>query len=362
MARGRKAPPFKAFSSSNHDRNQGLETLMIDSARTALCAVVLGALSLPALAQDNPTLTVYTYDAFAADWGPGPALKEAFEAECGCTLDFVAADSSIGALRRAQLEGEGTGADIVLGLDTATIGEGKATGLFVEHGLDLPGLDIPLEWTDEVFVPVDYGYFAFVYDSQSLQTPPASFEELIALPDDFKIVIQDPRASTPGLGLILWIKAAYGDGAIDIWNGLAPHVLTVTPGWSESYDLFLAGEADMVLSYTTSPAYHVIAEGEDRYKAAKFTEGHYTQIEVAGILSASPDQDLARDFLAFLVSPRAQAAIPETNWMYPVTEPEGGLNPGFDAMIDPDPALLLDASEVEANTRAWIDEAFSALR
>lgn len=335
---------------------------MFQTIKLSLCAVALGALALPASAQDAPTLTVYTYDAFAADWGPAPGLKEGFEAQCGCTLDFVSAEDSISALRRVQLEGEATQADIVLGLDTATIGEGLATGLFAEHGLDLPDFDIPLDWTDDVFVPFDYGYFAFVYDTETLAEPPTSFEDLIALPDDFKIVIQDPRSSTPGLGLILWVKAAYGDRAAEIWQGLAPHVLTVTSGWSESYDLFLSGEADMVLSYTTSPAYHVIAEDETRYQAAAFTEGHYTQIEVAGILAASPNQDLARDFLAYLITPEAQAIIPETNWMYPVVEPAGGLNPGFDAMIAPDPALLLDAGEVTANTRAWIDEAFSALQ
>jgi len=335
---------------------------MIKSTSMAL-AVLFGLSAAPILAQDVPTLTIYTYDGFASEWGPGAKLSEGFEAICGgCKVNWIAADSSIGTLRRVQLEGDATQADIVLGLDTATIGEGMSTGLFVEHGIDLLAFDIPLQWSDPVFVPVDYGYFAFVYDSESLPTPPASFEELIALPDDFKIVIQDPRSSTPGLGLILWIKAIYGDDAIDIWEGLAPHVLTVTSGWSESYDLFLAGEADMVLSYTTSPAYHVIAEDEDRYNAAKFTEGHYTQIEVAGILASSPNQELARAFLAYLVTPEGQATLPETNWMYPVLEPAGGLNPGFDAMIDPDPALLLDADAVTANTRAWIDEAFSTLR
>lgn len=334
---------------------------MVPMLKASLCAVALGALTLPALAQE-PALTIYTYDAFAADWGPGPALKEGFEARCDCTLNFVSADDSISALRRVQLEGDATPADIVLGLDTATIGEGLATGVFVEHGLDLPQFDIPLPWTDSVFVPFDYGYFAFVYDAETLPNPPASFKDLIGLPEDFQIAIQDPRSSTPGLGLILWIKALYGDEAGAIWEGLAPHVLTVTSGWSESYDLFLSGEADMVLSYTTSPAYHVIAEGEDRYRAARFEDGHYTQIEVAGIVASSTNQDLARDFLAYLVSPQAQAVILETNWMYPVVEPEGGINPGFDAMIDPEPALLLDAQAVTANTRAWIDEAFSALQ
>lgn len=336
--------------------------MMVRFERLSLVAVALGALALPAQAQDVPTLTVYTYDAFAAEWGPAPGLKEGFEARCDCTIDFVTADSSIGALRRAQLEGSSTSADIILGLDTATIGEGKATGLFAEHGLTLEGLDIPLNWTDPVFVPVDYGYFAFVYNTEELRDPPASFEDLAALPSDFKIVIQDPRASTPGLGLILWIKAVYGDRAGEIWQAIAPNVLTVTNGWSESYDLFLAGEADMVLSYTTSPAYHVVAEDDRRYAAAKFEEGHYTQIEVAGILASSPNIELAREFLAWLVTPEAQAVIPTTNWMYPVVEPEGGIEPGFDEMIDPSPALLLNADTVTANTRAWIDEAFDALR
>ncbi len=335
---------------------------MVRFEKLSLVAVALGALALPAHAQETPTLTVYTYDAFAAEWGPGPLLKEQFEAQYGCTVNFVAADSSIGSLRRAQLEGESTSADIILGLDTATIGEARATGLFTDHGLTLEGLDIPLDWADPQFVPFDYGYFAFVYNTEELSEPPSNFEELAALPADFKIVIQDPRASTTGLGLVLWIRAAYGDRAGEIWQGLAPHVLTVTNSWSESYDLFLAGEADMVLSYTTSPAYHILAEDDHRYAAAKFDEGHYTQIEVAGILASSPNQELAREFLAWLVTPEAQAVIPTTNWMYPVIEPEGGLEEGFEAMIDPSPALLLDPETVTANTRAWINEAFNALR
>ena len=62
------------------------------------------------------------------------------------------------------------------------------------------------------------------------------------------------------MGLLLWIKSVYGDKAIDYWRELQPKILTVTKGWSEAYALFLDGEADMVLSYTTSPAYHLIAE------------------------------------------------------------------------------------------------------
>ena len=33
-----------------------------------------------------------------------------------------------------------------------------------------------------------------------------------------RIVIQDPRTSTPGLGLLTWMKALYGDQAGDEWK------------------------------------------------------------------------------------------------------------------------------------------------
>ena len=64
----------------------------------------------------------------------------------------------------------------------------------------------------------------------------------------------------------MWIKAAYGDESNKIWKGLAPNILTVTKGWSEAYGLFMDGEADLVLSYTTSPAYHMIAENDSSKK------------------------------------------------------------------------------------------------
>jgi hypothetical protein len=98
------------------------------------------------------------------------------------------------------------------------------------------------------------------------------------------------------------VKSVYGDKAPEAWAKLKGRVLTVTPGWSEAYGLFTKGEAPMVLSYTTSPAYHMVSENTDRYQAAAFSEGHYIQIEVAGLLKNAPDKALAQDFLKFMVT------------------------------------------------------------
>src|SRR4051794_28638100 len=110
---------------------------MVKSTRL-VAAVLFGLFAAPVFAQEAPTLTIYTYDGFAAEWGPGPQLKAGFEAICGgCVVNWVAADSSIGTLRRVQLEGATTEADLIVGLDTAIAGEARATGLFADHGLDL---------------------------------------------------------------------------------------------------------------------------------------------------------------------------------------------------------------------------------
>ncbi|GLQ08215.1 ABC transporter substrate-binding protein [Devosia yakushimensis] len=334
---------------------------MVKSTSLAL-AVLAGLFATPAFAQDVPALKIYTYDGFAADWGPGPQLKAGFEAICNCTVDFIAADSSIGTLRRVQLEGATTEADLIVGLDTAIAGEARDTGLFAEHNFYFDNLTLPTGWTDKSFVPFDYAHFAFVYDSDKVANPPKSFEELIALPDDFKIVIQDPRSATPGLGLVLWIKAAYGDRAPEIWAGLKPHILTVTREWSESYNLFLEGEADMALSYTTSPAYHIVEEDDDTIKAALFEEGHFAQTEVAGVLKSSKHQELAFQFLDYLTSADAQKIIPTTNWMFPVIDLGYELNPAFGALPQPEKTLTLPDAEIEANTPAWIDEMLKAIQ
>jgi thiamine transport system substrate-binding protein len=334
---------------------------MVKSFSLAL-AVLFAGLSGIGHAQERPTLTVYTYDGFAAEWGPGPLLKEGFEANCVCTLEWVAADSSIGTLRRVQLEGATTEADVIVGLDTAIAGEARATGLFADHGLELDGLTLPETWNDAQFVPFDYSHFAFMHDTDTMPVPPKNFEELIALDDDVKIVIQDPRSATPGLGLLLWVKAAYGDRASEIWAGLRPHILTITREWSESYSLFLDGEADMVLSYTTSPAYHIFDEGDDTIKAALFEEGHFPQIEVAGILQSSDQQDLAAEFLAYLASPEGQRVIPTTNWMFPVVDLGDDLDPSFEGLPQPERTLTLSEEDIIANSQAWINEMLQAVQ
>lgn len=313
-----------------------------------------------AIAADK-VLTIYTYESFIAEWGPGPKVKEAFERTCDCTLDLVGVEDGVALLTRLKLEGEGTKADIVLGLDTNLVSEAKQTGLFEAHGVDTSEVEVPGGFSDDVFIPYDYGHFAVVYDTEALATPPASLKELVEGDPSQKIAIEDPRTSTPGLGLLLWMKSVYGDDAPAAWAKLKGRILTVTPGWSEAYGLFTKGEVPMVFSYTTSPAYHMVAEGSDRYQAAEFSEGHYVQIEVAGLTRNARDKALARDFLAFMTGPGFQDAIPTHNWMMPAGPTSEPLPEAFDRLVTPAKTFLMDPEEVAKDRKAWIDEWLKAM-
>ncbi|PIE43516.1 MAG: thiamine ABC transporter substrate binding subunit [Gammaproteobacteria bacterium] len=263
-------------------------------------------------------LTIYTYDSFVSEWGPGPKLEKLFEQQCQCDIKFIAAEDGVSILNRLRIEGDATKADVLLGIDDALMATAQRENLVKPHSLKLPSLVKALDWQDNLFVPFDYGYFAFVYDSTKINQPATSLKGLIE--SDASVIYQDPRTSTPGQGFMIWVNQVYGNGAEAAWQKLAKHTVTVTKGWWEAYSLFLQGDADYVLSYSTSPAYHVVAENKHQYKAAEFTEGHIMQVEVAALTRTAKNTELAQSFLAFLLTPEAQKIIATGNWMLPVID------------------------------------------
>jgi len=304
-------------------------------------------------------LIIYTYDSFVSEWGPGPIIEKQFEETYQIDLELVAVDSAATLLNKVILEGNNTNADIVLGLDMNLFESAKKSNLFDNHSLaDLNDkLNLPINWESELFVPYNYGYFAFVYNNKNLKNPPKSMDELINL-TDARIVIQDPRTSTPGLGLLTWMKALYGKDAQSNWKKLNKKIIAVTKGWTDSYyNFFMAGEADLVLSYSSSPAAHIMFEETNEISASTFEEGNYISIEFAGILKSSRNKEMANNFLNFMISDDFQSVIPSTNIMYPVTNVS--LPKAYNKLEIPN-ALQLDPRDINDNKETWINEWLNA--
>lgn len=310
----------------------------------------------PASAEGKPQLTVYAPEYFVSEWGPGPKIEQGFEKSCGCDLVWVTGD----VLPKLQMEGASTKADVAIGLTIDETARARATGLFAPHHQDVSSLTLPVAWQDDTFLPFDWSQTAFIYDETRTKNPPKSFAELLDAPKDLKIVIQDPRSSASGLALLLWVKSVYGDKAPEAWQKLAPKVLTVTKDWSESYGLFTKGEADLVLSYTTSPAYHIVAEKDLTKHAAIFPEGHYLLTETAGQLAGAKDPKLAQAFMDYLLSPEFQGMIAEANWSFPAKLPKDQWPQAFRDLPRPDKTFNYPEAEAEALRKPALDEWLAA--
>ena len=319
--------------------------------KKTLLSVGLITLATTAFAEDTPVLTIYAPDYFTSEWGPGPKIEAAFEAICACDVQYVAGDL----LPRLLLEGERTKADVVIGLNTDVTKKARETGLVKPHGQGTSDLTLPIEWTDDVFLPFNWGHTAFIYNTEKMADAPTSFDAFLA-DEDTKVVLQDPRSSISGLALMLWVKAVYGEDSQQAFDKLARKTLTVTKGWSESYGMFTDGEADMVLSYTTSPAYHIIAEGDETKRAAIFDEGHYFMTELAAQEKGSDQPELAQAFMDFVLSETFQEMIPTANWSFPAKLDAAKLPDGFKKLALPEKALFYSEDEAAELRDEALDE------
>ncbi len=304
--------------------------------------------------QDNSQraneVVVYTYDSFAGEWGPGPQLAKAFEEKTGLKCTMIVAGDGAQILSRAVLEAGSPQADVVIGVDNNQVDLARSSGVLEPYQPRDAQAAVPeeLRLTDDwLLTPYDWSYFAMIHDSNSSVPAPACLEDLARDVYKKKIILMDPRTSTPGLGFVAWTVAVFGESYLDYWKALKPNILTMAPSWSTGYGFFTAGEAPLVVSYTTSPAYHVEYDEGDQFKAIIFPEGHSLQIEGAALVKNAPNADGGRRFLDFLVSREAQQVLPLTQWMYPVN-PGVELPASYQAAPQAGKALTVDNGTLAA--------------
>ena len=299
----------------------------------------------------NTNLVIWAYDSFISEWGPGPEVSKVFEKKTGINISWISHGNAGEILARLLHEGNNSGMDIILGPDQNMARRILDSGLLEAYrpaGADdvFPELILDDSWR---LIPMDYSYFAIVYDSEKLPNPPQNLEELTEPKYAKKLILMDPRTSSPGLGFSLWVKEVYGSQWLDYWQRLKPSILTIAESWSSGYGLFTGGEAPMVLSYTTSPGYHLEYEGTERFRAAIFSDGHPLQIEAAGLLASARNKENAKIFLDFMLSPDFQSIIPLSNWMYPVTRiplpASFRINPKSDKPLRPVPVTEAELNE-----------------
>lgn len=285
--------------------------------------------------QRSKQVIIYAYDSFSGEWGPGPEIARLFKEKTGMEVIFADCEDGGQVLSKAILEKKDPYADVVIGIDNnlwkqaydegildsfvpSNANEVKAELWAKLNPLENIVTDADVKSSKATLTPFDFSPFAFIFNTKSGIEAPKCLEDLTKDVYAKKIILMDPRTSTPGLGFETWVKTVYGDRADDYMKRLEPSILTMTPGWSAGYGMFTDGEAPLVISYTTSPAYHIEYGEGDQFQALIFDDGHIMQVEGAGIVKGAKNKKGAQAFIEFLISPEAQNVIPLTQWMFPV--------------------------------------------
>lgn len=283
-------------------------------------------------------LVVYTYDSFSGEWGPGPEIARLFKEKTGITVTYTDCGDGVQILSKAILEKNAPYADVLVGVDNNLYERAKESGVIEVYKPSNANV-IKDNLVDSLggnwlLTPYDYSPFAIIYNSLSDIEPPECLEDLTKDIYKKKLILMDPRTSTPGLGFDTWVHEVYGDKYDDYMARLTPSILTTAPGWSVGYGMFTDGEAPLVISYVTSPAYHIEYGEGDQFKALEFTDGHVMQVEGAGLVKGAPNASGAKKFIEFLISEEAQNIIPLTQWMYPSNK-DVKLPDSYSTLINP---------------------------
>jgi thiamine transport system substrate-binding protein len=218
-------------------------------------------------------------------------------------------------------------------------------------------------------IPVDHGEVCLNYDkawfAHHAVAPPSSLHDLGRPAYRGLLVVENPATSTPGLAFLLATIARYGEnGWRAYWRQLRANKVLVTDGWEDAYEQRFSGAAGskgdrpIVVSYASSPPAEVFFSGKKLTQAPTGVvhSSCFRQIEFAGVLRGARNPAGARTLIDFLLSPRFQADVPLSMFVFPVRR--GVALPAVFTKFAPAVPHPLDlpAKTIGANRDRWIRE------
>jgi thiamine transport system substrate-binding protein len=291
-------------------------------------AAALGALVPcgPVLAQSQAAteLRVITHNSFSL---PKPLLAR-FEEQAGVKLVLVKGGDAGEVLNKLILTKARPIADVVYGLDNASVARAVQAGVLDDYAG--PASRLPAHAVlGPAVVAVNVGHVTLNIDkawfAKSGLAEPQKLEDL-TLPAYRKLVsVPNPATSSPGFALLASSIAALGEeAAFDWWQRLRDNEVKVAKGWSEAYYTDFSrngGPRPIVVSYATSPAAEVFYSKtpltEAPTKSLSLRGAVFRQVEAVALVRGGEARAEAGRFIEFLCSPEVQAALQTSMWVLP---------------------------------------------
>ena len=336
----------------------------------AVCALALGAALLVAGcggSDETPTeVVLVTHDSVAVSEG----VKKAFEDESGLTFRILKAGDAGEVVTRALLTAGNPEGDVLFGVDNNLLTRALEGDVFEPYDPpELATVDPKLALDPEHRVtPIDHGEVCLNYDKTWFAghgVPPPRDLVDVTLPRYRKLlVVENPATSTPGLAFLLATVSRFGDRWQGYWRKLRANGVLVVDGWEEAYTARFSGAAGsrgsrpIVVSYASSPPAEVIFRDPRPTEAPTgvVEDSCFRQIEFAGVLRGTHNEEGARELIDFMLSKRFQEDIPLQMFVFPART-DAAVPPEFARFaVVPEQPLELPPAEIEANRERWVEE------
>lgn len=281
-----------------------------------------------------------------------------FEEVFKCRVKLTEFDNANDMMEIAISQKDSIEMDIVWGLDNTLIYDAVRESLFTAYKPKNIRYVEKENIFDDTFhiIPVCYSYLAFIFNSYIIANSPETFGEMQDGKFKNQIIIMDPRKSSIGKAMLFWTIATFGEnGYGHFWRSIKDNIFFIADNYDDAYNMFLAGEAPLVIGYDTTPVFHKKNENLDKYRSSIPQEGGFKLIKGVGIMKTAINLELSERFVEFLLSTDYQELIPSNIWMYPVNK-NIDLTSEYDLLPKPqkDFTMSLRIRTVQRRYKGWI--------
>lgn len=290
-------------------------------------------------------VTLLAYDAFT----PQEGIFDAFTAATGAKVKVVTGGDSGVLISKAILTAGTPEGDVLWGLDNTLLSRAQKAELLTSYE------------------PVDTGDICVNYDKQWFASrniaPPASLADLANPTYKNLLVVQDPVASSPGLGFLLGTIAHFGaDNWQNYWKSLKANGVHVSPDWTTTYTIDFSGSSGkgkypLVVSYGSSPPAEVLYAEKpiDTPPTAVIESTCFRQTEYVGALRGTRNPNLAAQLISYLLDIPFQESMPLSLFVFPVNKKATLPDLFTKFAVAPKNPLTLDPADIEKNRDTWLD-------
>lgn len=289
--------------------------------RSALSALAISAIAVPALSQE---VNVYSSRHYDSD----DALYDRFTEETGISVNRIEAKADE-LIARLEAEGDNSPADVLITVDVGRMDRAEKAGVLQPFGSEVIESRIPdhLQHPDNLWFGVSQRARIIFYAKDRVENPPQTYEDLTSEEWNGRICIRS-SSNVYNQSLLASMIEVHGEDAARDWAAAVVGNMARAPQGGDTDQLrgLISGECDVAVSnhYYFLRGFEKDVDGLSGEIDSigwvwpnKDGRGAHVNLATAAMTAAAPHPDDAKAFLEFLTGEFAQQHFAGQNNEYP---------------------------------------------